>query len=220
MGELWGERWIVIPNWDGSKGFQHYTERDPIWIKNYVRLLHSDEYLKLTFVQRGVLHGLWLVYAASDRQVRDDTSALCRRLGERVSRQTLNALNRAGFIEFSASKPLAQRQRQRQTSPTEIEREAEQSSADALPISQSQTGENGVPLAGLAEKLLAEIRDADSRTRFVLHEFEQRLPDVSFAMALESLQHRRTRTDQKPLASEARYVVATLTTMEREGRHQ
>lgn len=98
------DRWIVIPNWDE---FQHYPNRDPIWIKNYRRLTSDDAYRNLTFVQRGILHGLWLEYAASNRQIRDSTLTVTRRLGQRVTRASLDALNHAGFIHFSASKPLA-----------------------------------------------------------------------------------------------------------------
>ncbi len=97
----------MIPRWDGADGFQHYSNRDPVWIKNYTRLLHSDEYMGLTLHQRGVLHGLWITYAASGRQIRDSTATVSRQLGHRVSRATLDALNHAGFIEYSASKPLA-----------------------------------------------------------------------------------------------------------------
>lgn len=102
-----GGLWIVVPRWDGSDGFQHYRDRDPIWIKNYRTLLSSDEYLTLSFHIRGVLHGLWLAYAASNRQLRDSTLTLTRRIGQRVTTRDLLALNHAGFIEFSASRPLA-----------------------------------------------------------------------------------------------------------------
>jgi hypothetical protein len=97
--------WIVIPNW---RRFQHYGDRrDPPWIKNYEALLHNADYLALTGHQRGVLHGLWLEYAASHCQIADSTATVTRQLGVRVSRATLKALNDAGFIEFSASRPLA-----------------------------------------------------------------------------------------------------------------
>lgn len=104
------ERWIVIPHWDADdehRGFQHYTDRDPIWIKNYRDLLARDEYLTLNFHLRGVLHGLWLEYAASNRRIRDVTLTLTRRLGQRVTTRDLERLNDAGFIVFSDSAPLA-----------------------------------------------------------------------------------------------------------------
>ncbi len=103
------EQWIVIPRWDGKEGFQHYRDRDPVWIKNYRSLLTSEEYIGLTMSERGVLHGLWLEYASSNRAIRGHTATLTRRLGQRVTSAHLKALNDAGFIEFSASKPLARR---------------------------------------------------------------------------------------------------------------
>lgn len=99
-------RWIVIPNWDE---LQHYKDRDPLWIKNYRKLLAKPEYLKLTLPQRGILHGLWLMYAESHREIPVNTAYLSRALHGRVTNASLVSLNRAGFIAFSASKPLAPR---------------------------------------------------------------------------------------------------------------
>lgn len=102
-----GRQWIVFPRWDGKDGFQHYKNRDPVWIKNYTRLTSSDEYLALSFADRGLLHGLWLEYARSGRALTRDTASLGRRLGQRVLSEQLERLNQAGFLTFSASKPLA-----------------------------------------------------------------------------------------------------------------
>ena len=38
--------WIVIPNWDK---FQHYKDRDPVWIKLYLELNSRDDWRRLTF---------------------------------------------------------------------------------------------------------------------------------------------------------------------------
>lgn len=100
------DRWIVVRNWER---FQHYSDRVPSWIKNYVELMSDDAYLGLTLSARGVLHGIWLEYAASRGQLPGDASTLTRRLGQKVPRATLESLSDAGFIEFVASKPLAQR---------------------------------------------------------------------------------------------------------------
>jgi hypothetical protein len=96
--------WIVIPNW---RRFQHYKDRNPKWIKVYTELMSDDAFLALSFHQRGVLISLWLEYAAGRRQIIDNTATVSRRLGGRVSRATLEALNDAGFTEVSASSPLA-----------------------------------------------------------------------------------------------------------------
>jgi hypothetical protein len=96
--------WIVVNNWDR---FQHYGNRRPVWIKAYLDLTHSDDYLQLTGHRRGILHGLWLEYASTRCQLRADTVSLTRRLNLRVTTADLGALIEAGFIDFVASKPLA-----------------------------------------------------------------------------------------------------------------
>lgn len=103
------EKWIWIPNWDGPEGFQHYKGRDPIWIKNYTRLLSHDGYLSLSLPQRGLLHGIWIAYAKSARRLPGDTLTISRRLGQRVRKDSLVSLSAAGFIEFVASDVLAAR---------------------------------------------------------------------------------------------------------------
>src|SRR4051794_35430914 len=72
------ERWIVISNWDR---FQHYKDRNPSWIKGYVELLNDTEFRRLTFPQRGLLFGIWLLYASTRREVPHSAAWLAHRLG-------------------------------------------------------------------------------------------------------------------------------------------
>lgn len=97
--------WIVIPKWDE---FQHYKNRDPSWIKLHRSLASDPAWIGLSGHDRAVLVGLWLEYASSNCQVRLDTRSITRRLALRVTTATIERLNHAGFIEVSASKPLAQ----------------------------------------------------------------------------------------------------------------
>lgn len=98
-------RYIVVQRWEE---FQHYKDRDPKWIKNYLRLLRDDAYLDLTGHQRAVLHGIWLLYASSNAQLRADTRSLTRQLGLRVTSQHLESLSHAGFIRIFASRSGAE----------------------------------------------------------------------------------------------------------------
>jgi len=100
------EGWIVIPNW---RRFQHYKDRQPRWIKVYTELMSDPAFLGLTLAQRGLLISLWLEYARSRGAIKMHTSTIARQVGERVFTAQLEALNHAGFIEVSASKPLAPR---------------------------------------------------------------------------------------------------------------
>ena len=99
------ERWIIVTGWDRHQHRDMARTEIPPWLKVYTRLHSDDDFLKLTFHQRGVLIGLWIEYARARRQLTDSTSALSRRLGHRVMRRDLDALNHAGYITFSAVKP-------------------------------------------------------------------------------------------------------------------
>ena len=113
------DTWIIVKGWSRH---QHYRDRRPPWIKVYLDLLHNEDFLGLSGHDRAVLFGLWLEYASSASRLRLDTRSLSSRLRLRVTMTTLETLRDAGFIEFSASAPLATRARTRET---ETEKETE-----------------------------------------------------------------------------------------------
>jgi hypothetical protein len=118
------ERWIHIRNWER---FQHYKDRQPSWIKVYCELLDDPNFGRLTHTERSTLLGLWLLYARSRRAIVLDTLWLTRRLGVKVTRNTLESLNHAGYITISASKVLAERYPSRARTDLDLRREEERS---------------------------------------------------------------------------------------------
>ena len=188
--------WLEIPNWDR---FQHYSDRNPVWLKTYIAQLDDPDYQQLTFAQRGLLHDLRLLYARSHRTVRLHTPSVTRALSGRTLSTQLIALNHAGFIRLSASKPLAQTRQKSGSYEPDIDSAASKMTTKTP----------------LVDTLLGEIRDADDRTIRYVRSFQSLLPEAAFARALESLRHRRAHGQR--LTSEARYVVAALATMKREG---
>jgi hypothetical protein len=97
-----GEHWIVVRNW--SK-FQHYSNREPVWIKLYLELRDSDEWGDLSWAQRGLLVSIWMEFGASRGILR--ASSLSQRCRQKTRKDTLDSLVSAGFIQLSASRPLA-----------------------------------------------------------------------------------------------------------------
>jgi hypothetical protein len=97
------DRWIVIPNWDK---FQHYKHRNPTWIKVYTELNSDPNWEALTMHQRGLLVTIWIEHARSRGQVRYEQAQSW--VGSGFKHASLEALVDAGFIEVSASRPLAQ----------------------------------------------------------------------------------------------------------------
>jgi len=99
------DRWIIIPNWDK---FQHYKDREPVWIKVYCELNSRDEWLALTTAERGMLTTIWVEYARSRGRLRvEKVMSLC---GKSARSKHLASLNHAGFIELADS-PRARRER-------------------------------------------------------------------------------------------------------------
>jgi replicative DNA helicase len=99
--------WIVIPGWEEFQHRDAARSQVPTWVKTYTKLLSDDDFLDLSHHLRGVLLGLWLEYARSHAALSGNTTSLSRRLGQRVTDKNLEALNHAGFIDFSASKPAS-----------------------------------------------------------------------------------------------------------------
>lgn len=94
--------WIVVPNWEK---FQHYKDRNPVWMKLYFELNSRDDWRQLSYPQRGVLVSVWLEFGRSNGLLR--LTSLGGRLGKWFKNETLEALIQAGYIELSSSKPLA-----------------------------------------------------------------------------------------------------------------
>jgi len=98
------DEWIVVPGW---RKFQHYKDRSPTWIKVYTDLNSRDDWLGLTWGQRGVLVTAWLEYARAATHLRSQT---LRRLGSSASnrylQRDLEALNDAGLLHLLASAEL------------------------------------------------------------------------------------------------------------------
>jgi hypothetical protein len=77
------QRYIVIPHWMDyqHKDIWRKSRGAPPWIKTYTSLLHDDDYLRLPGRLRGLLHGIWLLYAASGGVVPASPSYISRMLG-------------------------------------------------------------------------------------------------------------------------------------------
>ena len=103
MSQENAQQWIVVRNWTKH---QHYHNRWVPWIKFYTELLHDPAYTRLPEGTRLLLCHIWLEYASSRAQVPLDTRWLSSQLSQRVTKRQLEALNHAGFIEFSSSPNL------------------------------------------------------------------------------------------------------------------
>lgn len=97
------EGYIYVKNWDR---FQHYKDRRPTWIKNYLDLLENDDYLDLGAADRALLECIWKwTGLVGNGRVPARVATLRRRF--RLKFCQLDRLIEAGFIEVRDSKALA-----------------------------------------------------------------------------------------------------------------
>lgn len=105
------ERWIAVVGWD------RLTHSDAVrgsgdtlpWHRSYASLLDDDGYWNLPAGTRGVYRDILLVALRSAGRVPEDTLTLTRKIGVKVSKRQLEALNHAGLIGFCASGAQADR---------------------------------------------------------------------------------------------------------------
>jgi hypothetical protein len=100
-----GSGYIYVKDWER---FQHYSKRNPPWIKLYTILITDDDFMDLAVEDRMLLIGIWLLTSkAGNGTLQADSKRLLRRLsipfGPR-SKDPLPRLVDAGFITIRASK--------------------------------------------------------------------------------------------------------------------
>lgn len=110
--------YIVIRNWES---FQHYKDAWPVWIKWYTGLLHDPKFTALPMGTRGVFAHLLLLYAGCRGELPRNTRWISRQINGHVTREQLESLNQAGFIEFK-SRPRLEHVK-RASSPRALARE-------------------------------------------------------------------------------------------------
>lgn len=92
--------WIVIPEWEK---WQARRDRHDPWIKDYVDQLDRDEYVSLTFADRGLLGDIRRLFSRLDGHLK--VSSLPGLTQQKVRQKSLDSLRGAGFIEILAAKP-------------------------------------------------------------------------------------------------------------------
>jgi hypothetical protein len=143
------EEWIVVPNWSR---FQHYRDRNPPWIRVYTELSSDADWTSLPLGTRGLLTSLWIEYARADGVLA--TSRLRKLVQDANFSRRMKALKDAGFVAFSASRPLAIRYQN--ASPRVRLTEAE-----------AETETPQTPLTRGARKLTREERQRYTGARYV-----------------------------------------------------
>ena len=138
--------------------FQHYSQRNPPWIKLHTRLLDDERYITLPDAQKAALMGLFLQAARSDNKILNDPRWLQGKLGLK-SKPDIPMLISKGWLEehHGASDPLAKRKRVDSAAPAERKQTARAAPPTrCLPQSESETESEEINIP------LQSIRDAET----------------------------------------------------------
>jgi hypothetical protein len=121
--------YIEIKNF---KRFQHYKERNPLWIKLYYETLDDYEFACLPDASKWLLVGLWMLASRTENKIPHDVTWIAKKLAltERVK---LDPLLSAGFITIHAASNALAGRYQDATPEKETEKETDSvSEADVL----------------------------------------------------------------------------------------
>jgi hypothetical protein len=102
---IWVNRWEEFQTFQVKKGKPWV----PPWIKVYHSLLDEPAYIDLTPETRCLLEGIWKLFARTRGTLRKDTRNLSRQLNQRVTKQQLERLNDAGWLDFCSGTVLEER---------------------------------------------------------------------------------------------------------------
>jgi hypothetical protein len=122
-------KWITVRNWDK---FQHYTQRNPPWIRLYTDIGDNDDFAQLPLAAQGLLVRIWCSYARSNGalSVPRVAQTMPPRYPLRHFYDNLERLNHAGFITLRASKVLAPRKKERKKENTRARAQEENPGAE------------------------------------------------------------------------------------------
>jgi hypothetical protein len=98
-------QYFKVKDW---RRFQHYTKRNPPWIKVHNELLEDPEFASLPDTAKFHLVGLWLFASRTENRLPEDADFLRSRINAKEA-INLELLFSSGFLEWEqdASTPLA-----------------------------------------------------------------------------------------------------------------
>lgn len=156
-------KYLRVKKWDEH---QHYTDRDPPWIKVYNRLLDDYEFLAMDETSQAHLVKLWLLASRTENKIPNDIAFITAKIGAKTPVK-IDVLIASGWLELSdgsdtparpvrARKVATRKKKDREKKRDILLAEREQSAsrdASVLPLETEERrdrgrGEKNKPLAG------------------------------------------------------------------------
>lgn len=90
-------KYLRVKKWDEH---QHYTDRDPPWIKVYNRLLDDYEFLSLSESAQSHLVKIWLLASRTDNRIPYDLAFIATKIGAKTA-VDIEGMIVAGWLELA-----------------------------------------------------------------------------------------------------------------------
>lgn len=137
--------------------YQHYTKRNPPWIKFYKSIYGDKEFMKLSISSRYLYTGLIVLATESDNRIDNDPTWIAKRLDIPATEVDLKPLYRGGFLLASnASREVRECLHKTETETEERQSRVESASAPpakVVPLSRASGFPDGFQFNQRAEEM-------------------------------------------------------------------
>lgn len=220
-------RFLAVKNW---RRFQHYTNRNPPWIKFHKALLDDTKFNDLGAQTRLMYVLLLLVAARKENLIPKNVQWLAGEVNMPVSatRKAVDTLVSVGFLYEGTPADIASRvasedasdrdsvdasptraSARSQEAEAEQEKRTQSSARDvATAIESPDRGNLGTASYGHALRLVASLRHRDDHTKEVVCAFASKLPPAAFETVREKVGQGNGR-----IRNDAAYAVSELERM-------
>lgn len=211
---------LRVRNWED---FQHYKDRQPIWIKLHVRLLDDLEMRKLSVTTRLLWPHILLVAARYNNTLEDDPKWLANVLevDVKTARTALDELRKGRWLLTNrASTLLANRYPSRAPAPSREHKPQVLSTHTDVDVGEKQDKpanfNKGLGTESMAHalRLLASLKHKNDGTKTRILAYANQLPPAAFETVREKLAERNGH-----IKNDAGYACSELERMVREKQY-
>jgi hypothetical protein len=114
---------LVVKNW---KEFQHYRDRDPLWIKLYRKLLTDYAFSRLPDASKAHLMLIWLLASESEGRIPNDAVWIKERIAAKDPIDLKSLIDKGFLTEERRKQVASERRAERLTRERDRDREEEQ----------------------------------------------------------------------------------------------
>lgn len=146
-------RYLTVKNW---REFQHYTKRNPPWIKLHRALIDDYQFAALKDKTKAHLAMIWLLASANEGRVPHDAKFIASRINA-TDPIDLDSMIEAGFLIQDEAVP-----QQEQPAEPEKKNEYKERAAEVIAFLNEKAGRNFDGNGANAQHVIARLKDGET----------------------------------------------------------